>query len=327
MRQSWQYVYVKSYPTGGTVHEVTEGVDYSWGRPNLATMWGAGKRFAMRYLSYPSGKRLTGSELSALHRQGFAVGLNWEQAAGDMLRGFSVGRTHAAEALRQANALGAPSWVPIYFSADTDVRSGAQMNAVAAYLDGCAAVLGRHRVGLYGSFRVIESLVPSRALWGWQTYAWSGGKVSSKSHIYQYKNNVRLSGADVDLCRTLQASAGLWSPGGAAPAPPSTPTSTTTGDFLMALTDAQQRDIAFTLLDNGAGGPIHVRDGYILQSLSRVEVALAKAQAPTPAPIAVDTDVVVQALREAVTATMKDPATLALLADAVSAELQQRLQA
>jgi len=190
-----------------------EGVDYAWDRPNLDTLWSQGKRFVCRYLAYlPNGKVLQKAELNNLHSKGFGVLLNWEQAAGDMFAGFTRGQTHAREALRQANVLGAPEWVPIYFSCDKDVTTTAQMNAVASYLDGAASVLGKNRVGVYGEYSVIEALVPNHAQWGWQTYAWSGGKNSGKAHVKQYRNGVQLAGADLDLNVSLKDNFGAWFP-------------------------------------------------------------------------------------------------------------------
>lgn len=189
-----------------------EGVDYAWARPSPAVMWRLGKRFVSRYLAYlPNGKVLSRSELVALHSQGFGVMLNWEQSSGDMLKGRATGVAHAQEALRQANALGAPSSVPIYFSCDVDTNVISR-TAVADYLDGCASVLGRQRVGVYGEVDVIDGLVPNHAAWGWQTYAWSNGRMSPKAHVYQYKNGVRIDGQDCDLNRSLTPYFGAWWP-------------------------------------------------------------------------------------------------------------------
>lgn len=191
-----------------------EGVDYSLARPNLDELWRAGKRFVSRYLAYlPNDKVLTFTELRRLHDRGFGVVLNWEQATGDMLKGFNTGKAHASEALRQANALDAPSNTPIYFSCDLQVTE-AQFAPVARYLDGAASVLGRHRVGVYGQYSLIQALVPTVATWGWQTYAWSAGKVSPKAHFLQYHNNVKVGGGDCDLNRSLKAEFGAWYKGG-----------------------------------------------------------------------------------------------------------------
>lgn len=198
-----------------------EGVDYSWGRPNLDALWRAGKRFVSRYLAYkPNGKVLSKSELTALHAKGFGVCLNWEQQAGDMMRGYSVGRAQAQEALRQANELGAPSWVPIYFSADKDAVTEAHFAAIGEYLRACAEVIGLTRVGVYGEYDVIQRMLPTRATWGWQTYAWSRGRIAPKAHFLQYRNGVVLGGADVDLDRTLKTNFGAWWPNQTQPTEP-----------------------------------------------------------------------------------------------------------
>lgn len=189
-----------------------EGVDYSTARPNLDALWNAGIRFVSRYLAYlPNPKVLTKGELDALHAKGFTVVLNWEQATGDMLRGYSVGVQHAREALRQANALGAPVSVPIYFSCDVDT-SPADWPAVAAYLDGARSVLSLERTGVYGEADLINAMVPGHAMWGWQTYAWSRGLISPKAHFLQYQNNVTINGqSGLDRDSALKANFGGWS--------------------------------------------------------------------------------------------------------------------
>lgn len=194
-----------------------EGVDYSTSRPNLDQLWNDPRkfRFVCRYLAYlPNKKVLLKPELQALHAKGFGVVLNWEQATGDMLQGYAKGEAHAQEAKKQADALGAPASVPIYFSCDVDTTSDAQRAAVGRYLDGAASVLGKSRVGVYGEYEVIEALVPTKATWGWQTYAWSGAKTSAKAHFKQYQNGVAVAGADCDLDRSLQPNFGAWFLGG-----------------------------------------------------------------------------------------------------------------
>lgn len=194
-----------------------EGVDYSTARPNLDQLRAAGKRFVCRYLAYlPNSKVLQAAERAALHAKGFGIILNWEQREGDMLQGRAKGLLHATEALQQARALGAPDVTPIYFSCDVDTTSDSQRAAVAAYLDGCAAVLGLARVGVYGEAEVIDFMVPKHATWGWQTYAWSGSRTSDKAHFKQYQNGVQLAGGDVDLNRTLKDNFGAWWPASAA---------------------------------------------------------------------------------------------------------------
>lgn len=189
-----------------------EGVDYAWDRADPVALLRAGKEFVCRYLAYlPNDKVLTAIERAALHNAGLDIVLNWEQGSGDMLKGRDIGRAHALEARGQAVALGAPSSVPIYFSCDTQITNAVQMEAVARYLQGAADVLGRQRVGVYGQYSVIERFVGGvSCAWGWQTYAWSAGKVSPLAHIYQYQNGVTVAYADCDLNRAMKPEIGAW---------------------------------------------------------------------------------------------------------------------
>jgi len=188
-----------------------EGVDYSWARPSPAKLFSAGKRFACRYLSNTPGKNLTRSEAQALSTAGLAVVSNWEAAAGDARGGFQAGVTNAREADRQARACGMPAERPIYFSVDFDATTGELNSAVDAYLRGVASVVGVNRVGVYGGYRTIEwAARTGRAAWLWQTYAWSSGRWHPRAHIRQYRNNVTVAGAAVDLNRAMTGDYGQW---------------------------------------------------------------------------------------------------------------------
>jgi hypothetical protein len=100
----------------------------------------------------------------------------------------------------------------VYFSADWDATSGEQA-AIDAYLKGAASVLGAGRVGVYGSFDVINRCKRNgTARWFWQTYAWSGGRLSGAAHLYQYHNGQHINGA-VDLTRALVPEFGQWHAG------------------------------------------------------------------------------------------------------------------
>lgn len=189
------------------------GVDYSRDKPTPAELKAANISFACRYLAYlPNSKVIDAGELSALHKAGIGVVFNWEQAAGDMGAGATKGREHATEAAKQLSALKVPHTFPVYFSCDFDVTSTSQMNAVAAYLDAAGTVLGSTRVGVYGQYSVIEKMVGHHCKYGWQTYAWSGGKISAKAHLYQYHNNAHVGGNAVDLDKNLKDDFGCYFP-------------------------------------------------------------------------------------------------------------------
>jgi hypothetical protein len=188
------------------------GWDYAWWRPTNKQLKDNGVQFVCRYLSYDTtGKNLTKSEYQNLLKQGVAVVLNWEYQTDAALRGKSQGVADAKAAEAQRKAIGAPA-APIYFSCDWDASPG-QQAAINAYLDGCASVVGRDRVGVYGSYYVVKrSMEAGKAKWGWCTYAWSGGNVYSKAHIYQYQNGVM--GGQADRNKSLQDNFGQIKPGG-----------------------------------------------------------------------------------------------------------------
>jgi hypothetical protein len=192
-----------------------EGVDYSWARPSPAGLYAAGKRFAMRYLSYDPAKNLSATERTALWQAGLAIGLNWEATAGAALNGAPAGRVAALHAQSQAAALGGGDQV-IYFSVDVNVSGGQIATSVRAYFQGIAEVIPAARVGLYGEYDLIEAAQKwGTVSWFWQTAAvgWSpAGKAHPKAHIVQYHNGVTVAGGDCDLDRAMTTDYGQWEP-------------------------------------------------------------------------------------------------------------------
>jgi hypothetical protein len=188
-----------------------EGVDYAFNWPTPGGLAQADKRFAVRYVGTPSsGKSLTDVEVVALTGAGVAVVATYETTAGFML--VADGGKAADLARAHARLCGMPDGRPIYFALDVDpaeVDAG-EWAAVERFLDDAASVIGRDAVGVYGAFAAIERLVPRFAAWGWQTYAWSGGRWSSKAHLTQYRNGVPLAGGTVDLCASKTADFGQW---------------------------------------------------------------------------------------------------------------------
>lgn len=190
-----------------------QGVDYSFSRPDINCLWQNGHRFVVRYTSNgTSSKNATKAEVDSLKARGFQVVIVHQNGTSDMLQGRDKGVRDATIAKEKTAALGMPSNRPIYFALDQDPDplSNAQLDACKAYLDGAASVIGRNRVGLYAGYRGIDVLCPHWAPWAWQTYAWSGGRISNKAHFRQYRNGVRLCGGDVDLNETYKPDFGQW---------------------------------------------------------------------------------------------------------------------
>ena len=188
----------------------SNGVDYSWARPDAAELYRLGYRFACRYLSWlPNGKVIQPSELDYLTANGIAVVLNWEFDARDAMGGYTSGVEHAKEALRQAESLGCPDDRPIYFSVDFDMQPD-EIDVVGSYFDGVQSVLPRSRVGCYGSaYTVATAHDCGWADWFWQTYAWSYGEWTP-AHIRQFSNGVMVAGGEVDLNYGMYDDIGAW---------------------------------------------------------------------------------------------------------------------
>lgn len=192
-------------------------VDYSYARvdgrneTHALAISEAGFEGALRYLCWPQsgdeggrGKRLTPSECRALWERGLKIGLVWETTADRAGKGFQAGHVDAVEANRQADALGFPNWVPIYYAVDFDADPG----TVRPYFDGVASTAGANPFGVYGSYRVVEGL-HDMTPWIWQCAAWSGTgagsggslqgrRLSQYACLYQYVGYVLRDTCDVN---------------------------------------------------------------------------------------------------------------------------------
>lgn len=195
-----------------------EGVDYSYDHPDPRGLAMVGKSFACRYVGPGgAGKHLTPREAQALSDAGLSIVANAEGAGDGMLGGYGVGRDWARSAHEMAIQCGMPAHMPIYLSVDFDCTAG-QWSRVRDALRGAASVIGEARVGVYGSYRVMQWAMRDRvASWYWQTFAWSNGQVQPGIHIFQYRNGVSLVGGTVDLNRSQRPDFGQWRVGQAGP--------------------------------------------------------------------------------------------------------------
>jgi hypothetical protein len=209
---------------GGDMSRV---LDYAWGRPSPAKLKAEGFTGVMRYLSHTSGKNLTRDEANELTAAGLDIGVVWETSATRALDGYQAGHDDAKSAALQAVNCGVPKDRPIYFAVDFDVTRS-QMSPVLRYLDGAASVLGYHDVGVYGGKRCITMAMDAGILWGWQTYAWSGGQWDPRAQLQQYSNGHLVDGVDSDYNRTRDNDYGQWR----------------VGENPMALSDADKKWIS-----------------------------------------------------------------------------------
>lgn len=177
----------------------------------------AGYEFAGRYLVPPVGpmkwKALTKDECRAVTGAGLRLLTVWETTADRVRGGMAAGAEDGARAVKLAEEYDIPDGAAIYFAVDYDARADA-FDTVEGYLKGARAQLGgRWRVGVYGSYRVIEEMARREAAdCFWQCVAWSGGMKSGRRHVYQAKFGQRAAGVAVDIneCADMKK-AGIWS--------------------------------------------------------------------------------------------------------------------
>lgn len=161
--------------------------------------------FACRYL-----RELGVVEARDLHAAGIDVVLIYERNASRALGGHGQGVADAQEARVQADRLGAPATTAVYFAVDFD-ETPAQAPTVADYFRGIRTVLPPGRIGAYGGYWTVMRLFDLGLItFGWQTYAWSGGHFEQRCRLYQYLNNQRLGGINVDYNHAFAADFGQW---------------------------------------------------------------------------------------------------------------------
>lgn len=190
---------------------MSEGVDYSFDRPNISALWSAGKQFAGRYFGLGTQDKIASrTELNALQGMGLSVFNLAEQWGNSALDGYGKGTSHAIAVLDDLNAKGVPSNRPVYFAVDFDVTAS-QWPAVYAYFSGVNGILPLDRIGIYGGLRAMQwAARDGAAKWFFQTYAWSGGVWFDGNHVEQYSNNHIIGGGHVDYCRSVKEDFGQW---------------------------------------------------------------------------------------------------------------------
>ena len=163
-------------------------LDYSFARPNLEVAKKSGATGVLRYLcpinSQTAGKVLDAPERDAIEAAGLDWALGFEYYSTRALEGRPSGLVDGLTALHQARQLGYNRGRAIYPAHDTGQRDDPQ---VAAYLDAFAESLGGYYVvGVYSGIDTVDAMLDGKhAVKGWQTGAWSGGRISAAAVLYQ----------------------------------------------------------------------------------------------------------------------------------------------
>ena len=235
-----------------------QGVDYSSGHMSAATAKKYGLSFVCRYVSSPgAAKNLTKAEIADWQANGIGIVVVFEQGANNPLGGASQGKKDANAAQVQLDALGISN-APIYFAVDFDVTT-AQMTIIDGYLSAACGVVGMTRMGVYGSLAMVgHALDNGLVTYAWQTYAWSHKKLDNRTHIYQYSNDQKVGGLDVDLDETVSSDDDYGQvPRQGSPSSTGTDTTGTTGTDTTG-TDTTGTTGADTTGTTGAAGDVSI---------------------------------------------------------------------
>lgn len=181
-----------------------------------------GISFVGRYLVPPGmNKELTKDEAKILRDAGLAILLCWEIGAGDIRKGAERGSKDGVRAKALALEYGVPTGTTIFFACDYCPVTG-DYPAILAYLRAAQAACSPYVAGLYGCAKIIDHAAEQGACGKfWQCVAWSEGKVSAHTNVYQYQWSggpesramAAKLGFSVDMNRSVDiAAAGLWMP-------------------------------------------------------------------------------------------------------------------
>ena len=158
-----------------------KGLDFSFTRPNLNSAKDLGYTFLISYISPNPSKNWRRTEIDQARKLGFKIGCVWESTAKRPLSGFDAGREDAIKALdmsRQLNYTGA-----IYFAVDFRPSTPKDIAATNDYFHGISTQIPREKIGVYGSYEVIED-VKEYAKYGWQVKTWAPKDASGQRKIH-----------------------------------------------------------------------------------------------------------------------------------------------
>lgn len=174
-----------------------------------AEFYNAGFRFVGRYFGYGS-KILEPDEAKAITGAGLRLLTVFENSAEDYLGGAENGTRYGQLAKEQAEALEMPKAGIIYFAIDTQPTD---FDLTAEYLLAAEKAAAPYQIGVYGSFYTIEEMA-KRGIGAafWQSYAWSDGKLSDHSSVWQSSVESEEIGIQIDhdICCDMSG-AGIWS--------------------------------------------------------------------------------------------------------------------
>jgi hypothetical protein len=187
-------------------------------------------KLVVGYLSRDPSKNWTADEVKNYLAAGIGCEFNWEDGASAALLGAAQGQRDAIEACRQLKLIlagvgfGPPTQLGIVFSVDQDINVGDPkvMGEIASYFREARAVCHQNGFwcGAYGEADLIDFLHNAGLTdFGWETLAWSGGRLSPNADLYQSSINNTVANSSVDLDTIIHPDRiGAWWPAGEVPA-------------------------------------------------------------------------------------------------------------
>jgi hypothetical protein len=164
---------------------VAHGIDFAWSSPSAGWMRANGFSFGASYLSYDASKNWSSALVSSYTRAGIARVFVWETSANRALEGCGAGQSDARTALSEGARFG---FRALYFAVDFELQPNAY-GAVASYFRCVDGVIGVDHTGAYGGISTVRLLFNLHLIaYGWQTYAWSGGRWDPRAQLQQYLN-------------------------------------------------------------------------------------------------------------------------------------------
>jgi hypothetical protein len=278
-------------------------IDYSTIRPSIQTLHAAGVTAVGRYIGWDSvpgyssiGKNITKSEADSLVAAGIAVFLAFEYAPDAAAHGTSQGTKDGQLARTQLSELAAPPSMAVYFAvdydipdyaptlADTPANALAKLGPVGQYFQAVNALKYSYEVGGYGGYWAIKRLLDARLITkAWQTLAWSGGKIDSRTVLYQNFATPPILGSDYDIRENASTDHdfGQWPRPSTVPptvqyAIPSVTTSTGPIPVMFTLSDTKSPHYRIMVAGDNNGAPGSVIPG------GSVVVTVPRAVIPVP---------------------------------------------
>ncbi len=117
---------------------------------------------------------------------------------------YNQGKSDCLAAINLAKAVGQTPGTSIYFAVDYDTTINNDFTGIDAYFNAIKEQMSANgntwKIGVYGSNTVVTHVGSNlgQGTYLWQTYAWSGGQKNPNYNIYQYSNDVKACGIDID---------------------------------------------------------------------------------------------------------------------------------